>query len=138
MTVILERLESGDQGTFGRLTAGSFRAFTGELPWRDNRTSVSCVPVGTYRVVWAYSPSFKRFTYRLLNVPARSGVLKHAATFMGDKALGFRTHLQGCIALAEKIGWMDGQKCLLVSMPAVRRFEAFMAQQPFELEIRNA
>jgi hypothetical protein len=46
--------------------------------------------------------------------------------------------LNGCIAIGEKLGWMSGQKALLLSAPAVRRFETHMNKQPFELEIVNA
>lgn len=134
----IERLDRGDQGSFGRLIAGGFTCFTGELPWRENRGSVSCIPDGRYRVVWAPSPRLKRNTYRLLDVPRRAGILKHSANLMGDVELGFRAQLNGCIALGERLGWMDGQKALLLSAPAVRRFCEFMNFQPFDLEIRNA
>jgi hypothetical protein len=32
---------------------------------------------------------------------------------------------------------MDGQKALLLSAPAVRRFESYMERKPFRLEIVN-
>jgi hypothetical protein len=54
---------------------------------------------------------------------------------MGDAALGFKSQLQGCVALGEKLGKFDGQKGLVLSAPAVRRFEMFLRQQPFTLEI---
>ena len=135
---ILTRMDSGDQGNFGRLIAGAFACFTGELPWRDNAPSISCVPVGFYRVVWAWSPRFRTYKYRLLEVRDRAGILKHAANLMGDVALGFRAQLNGCIALGERLGWMDRQKALLLSQPAVRRFEDYMGRKPFLLEIRDA
>jgi hypothetical protein len=134
---ILERLDRGDQGTFGRIVAGTFTCFTGELPWRDNAPSLSCVPAGTYRVIWTWSPRFRANKYRLVDVPARAGVLEHAANLMGDVALGLRAQLNGCIALGERLGWMDRQKALLVSQPAVRRFEEYMGRKPFTLEIRD-
>lgn len=76
--------------------------------------------------------------YEVLNVPARTGIRKHSANFMGDASIGFLSQLNGCIALGEKLGWMDGQKALLVSAPAVRRFEQHLQQWPFTLEISNA
>jgi hypothetical protein len=135
---ILSRFDRGDQGNFGRLIAGAFSCFTGELPWRNNAPSISCVPIGIYSVVWAWSPRFQTFKYRLLEVPARAGVLKHAANMMGDVALGVRAQLNGCIALGERLGWMDRQKALLLSQPAVRMFEDYMGRKPFLLEIRHA
>lgn len=115
--------------------------FSGELPWRDNRTGASSVPVtippGIYRVVWAFSPRLRKHTYRLLDVPARDGILIHASNLMGDPAFGYHAQLLGCISLGEKLGWMDKQKALLLSRPAVRRFEEVMKREPFELEVRN-
>ena len=135
---VLERHESGDQGTFGRIWARGLSLFSGELPWRDNRLDVSCIPQpGLHRVVWTWSPRFRRFMYLLLGTEPRAGVRKHSANLMGDRALGFRAQLNGCIALGERLGWIDGQKALLLSAPAIRRFESHMGHAPFLLEIRD-
>lgn len=136
--VTIHRRESGDQGTFGVLSALGFSCYTGELPWRDNRPNESCVPVGEYRVIWAMSPHFRRFTYRLIDVSGRGGVLIHSANLMGDIKLGFRAQLLGCIALGERLGWMDSQKAVLVSAPAVRNFATMMQYKPFILEVLDA
>lgn len=134
--VVLERLSKSEAGCFGRILAPrGFACFSGELPDRGNAPGISCVPTGIYDVVWAMSPRLRRNTYRLLAVPCRSGILKHPANFMGDAALGLRCQLNGCIALGEKVGVMDGQRALLISGPAVRRFEAHMDRQPFRLRI---
>lgn len=134
---ILQRTESGDQGTFGKILACGLALFTGELPWRDNASGRSCIPPGQYRVVWAYSPRFRRQTYLLLDTVPRTAIREHPANLMGDAAKGLRAQLNGCIALGERLGWMDGQKALLVSAPAVRRFEQRMQRKPFLLEIRQ-
>jgi hypothetical protein len=133
----LQRTESGDQGTFGRLTAGPLSFYTGELPWLDNAANVSCIPAGQYECRWTFSPRFKRMMYVLLDTAPRAGIRVHGANLMGDKAKGYRAQLNGCIALGERLGWMDGQKALLLSAPAVRRFESFMGGKPFTLEIRQ-
>lgn len=135
---VIERLDRGDQGCFGRIWARGLSLFTGELPERDNRAGVSCVPPAFYRVAWTWSPRFLRNMYLLLGTEPRAGIRKHPANLMGDAAMGFRAQLNGCIALGERLGWMDGQKALLISVPAVRRFEAHMGSAPFLLEIRNA
>lgn len=133
----IRRQPGTDHGTFGRLTVEghAFTAYTGELPWRGNRTGASCIPAGVYRCVWSQSPRLKRATYRLLDVPERSGVLIHPANLFGDRALGLKAQVQGCIALGERIGWMEGQRAILRSVPAVRRFETLMGGKPFDLEI---
>lgn len=137
---IIVRAPSTSHGTFGMLRAGSFSAYTGELAWRENRPMVSCVPpapghAALFDVIWALSPRLQRPTYRLVAVPERSGVLKHPANLMGDIEAGLRAQLNGCIALGERLGSIAGQAALLLSAPAVRRFEAFMGRKPFRLSI---
>lgn len=134
--VQLTRLETSDQGTFGRLQAPGLTLFSGELPWRDNRPNISCIPVGDYLCRWTLSPRFKRFMYSIESVEKRAGVRVHSANFMGAKP-PYQAHLNGCVALGERLGWMARQKALLVSMPAVRRFEAHMGRKPFLLEVRG-
>lgn len=134
--VTLERLETGDQGTFGRLVLEDGRRwFTGELPDRDNASNISCIPAGIYPCQWTLSPAFKRMMYLVHPVKGRSGIRIHAANYMGDKSKGFRCHLNGCIALGKRLGTMAGQKAVLLSAPAISEFEAAMDWQPFELEI---
>lgn len=73
--------------------------------------------------------------YLLIGTEPRAGIRKHSANLMGDDAMGYRRQLNGCIAFGEKLGWIDGQKALLLSSPAVRRFETHMGHRPFTLEI---
>lgn len=75
--------------------------------------------------------------YLLLGTEPRAGIRKHSANLMGAIEMGYRAQLNGCIALGERLGWIDGQKALLLSAPAMRRFEAHMGYQPFTLEIRQ-
>ena len=56
---------------------------------------------------------------------------------MGDKP-PFQKQLNGCIALGERLGWIAGQKAVLVSAPAIRRLEEYFKGEPFTLEVRNA
>jgi len=135
--VRLERLECSDQGTFGRLIAPGLALFTGELPDHDNAPNVSRIPAGRYRCTWALSPRFKRFMYGVAPVVGRAGIRVHSANFVGDDP-PWRRQLNGCIALGERLGWIDRQKVILLSAPAVRRFEAAMNHQPFDLEIVDA
>lgn len=135
-TAILQRLLTGDHGTLGIMFYEGERLFSLELPWRDNIANLSCVPAGTYRAVLGWSPRFKRKMIGLLEVPKRAGVRVHSANLAGDVTKGFRSQLHGCIALGEKRGSIDGQQAILLSAPAVRRFEAAMGPAPFILEIR--
>src|SRR5574341_1627738 len=104
------RLDRGNQGTFGRIEVPGLVLFTGELPWRSNRTNESCIPPGpaeppvVYNVEWTYSLAFKRWMYLILGTDPRAGIRVHSANFMGDATLGLKMQLNGCIALGEKLG----------------------------------
>lgn len=135
---VLQRVESTDQGTFGHFTADDLVLFSGELPDRGNAPNVSCIPAGKYTCFETLSPRFKRRMYLVDAVPERIGVRFHSANLMGDASKGFRAQLNGCIALGERLGTMDGQKALLLSAPAVRKMEMLFGGEPFELEVRDA
>lgn len=139
MNVTLTRGPSTDQGTFGVLQFGGASVRTLELPWRDNRRKMSCVPPGSYRCVLTNSPKFGR-VYTLLDVPGRSHVLIHSANFAGDSTLGWTTQLEGCIAPCMRVGAMRNnagvmQAAGLVSRPALNMLMAWAKGAPFTLEI---
>lgn len=124
----LERHETGPQGTFGRLAIPGRVLYTLEREWLDNKPNVSCVPAGTYRCVYSYSPRFGLRLYLLDQVPGRSGIRIHPANLARQ--------LNGCIALGERLGHMDRVKAVLLSVPAVRSLESYMGREPFLLEIK--
>lgn len=138
MIAVIERLETSGSGTFGRFITDGLTLFTGELPDRDNAPNISCIPAGRYRCTWTYSPAFKRFMYLLLPVKGRSGIRIHSANLMGLPSPPLKRQLHGCIAMGERLGAIDGQKAILLSAPAVRRFENHMKREPFDMEIVNA
>jgi hypothetical protein len=67
-----------------------------ELPWKDNRRSVSCIPEGVYDVV-KEGPTLKRpyIYFRVPNVPGRSGILFHPGNFSSQ--------IRGCLLPGERI-----------------------------------
>lgn len=141
-TLNLYRYESSEHGTFGVIFYNDFWLFTLELPWKDNKANLSCIPSGEYEVVRRYSPSFGRETYWIKDVPNRNYILIHSANFAGDVELGYQSHLQGCIALGSitavaknKYGKM--QKCISRSREAIRRFENFMKKENFKLIVED-
>lgn len=135
-TVRMVRHEKSKEGTFGTITTPKGKTyFTGELPWEENKAQVSCIPAGRYQCHWSWSPRFKRKVYSVFPVTSRAGIRIHSANFMGRRASGLKSQLNGCIALGTKLGRMEGQKCLLLSVVAVREFERAMGGEPFFLEI---
>ena len=136
----LTRNPSTDQGTFGDLLLDDGTTFfTGELPWRDNLSGESCIPVGTYTCKWFDSPKHG-YCYQVYGVPGRDVIEIHSANWMGDASLGFFCQLTGCIALGKSIGMLqpDGhapQMAVLQSKTAIEQFELNMNQQDFMLTI---
>lgn len=106
MKLELKRIALHDTYTIGKLYIdGVYFCDTIEDKVRDlNKNGVfdngefkvkgeTAIPYGTYEVVWAYSPRFKRYTPRLLNVKSFDGVLIHAGNTAKDT--------EGCIILGQ-------------------------------------
>lgn len=136
MNVILLREKSDEQGTRGRIYAGSFKCYSLELPWKENQRGKSCIPVGSYPCRIVRSPRFGN-VYGVFDVPGRGHILIHAGNFAGDTERGLKSHVQGCILLGEKRGKMDGQEAVLISRTAVRKFMEALQSEPFVLEVKD-
>ena len=106
MKLELKRIALRDTYTIGKLYIdGVYFCDTIEDKVRDlNKNGVfdngefkvkgeTAIPYGTYEVVWAYSPRFKRYTPRLLNVKSFAGVLIHGGNTARDT--------EGCIILGQ-------------------------------------
>ena len=136
----LHRGPSTDHGTLGRLALeGETEGMhVMEPPWRDNRPNRSCIPAGLYRVQPHRSPRYGA-CYLVCDVPERSHVLVHAGNIGGDVELGWHTHTLACLlpGLARGRLRVRGrmQAAVLSSRPAVRRWMAWAAGEPFALEI---
>ena len=135
-TVYLIRTSSGDQGTFGSLFYGGKRLYTAELPWRDNRTNMSCIPAGEYTCVPFRSKRFGR-VFHVQGVPGRTAVLIHSGNYAGDTEQGFKTHSHGCILLGLYPGRLGSQRAVLASRSAVSQFVRDMDDQPLKLIIEE-
>lgn len=135
MVVTVTRESRSDEGTFGHLTTDVFTCHTGELPWRDNHSGKSCIPVGAYECRWAYSAHLGHDCYHVTNVPHREGILIHSANYMGDVDKGLRAQVSGCIALGNSIGILNTQRAILGSKKTIAAFEALLDKKPFTLVI---
>ncbi len=90
----LERKWLTTESTIGELTIegdDQFKLYTLELPWLDNKSDVSCIPMGLYEVAMLPSYRFNHYMPTLLHVPKRSGVLIHVGNYPRDT--------QGCILI---------------------------------------
>ena len=90
MKLVLQRhyFSSGTNGTLS--FNGKEICKTIELPWKENRRRISCIPVGIYKVRKRFSSKFK-WHLEVINVKNRELILFHPA----NDAL---KELNGCIA----------------------------------------
>lgn len=106
MNIVLKRVALKDTYTIGKLYIdGKYFCDTLEDKVRDiNKNGVfdngevkikgkTAIPYGTYNIIWAYSPRFKRFTPRLQNVNSFEGVLIHSGNTHEDT--------EGCILVGQ-------------------------------------
>jgi hypothetical protein len=142
---ILTRTQSADDGTFGTICIDGRVFHTAELPWRDNKFQVSCIPEGTYTVIPNTSPKFGA-CFRLEKVSGRSDILIHVGNYAGDSAKGYRTDVQGCILIGEScvnVDVTDGkgskrsQRMVTDSKKAFKAFAALIGKESFKLIIRS-
>ncbi|AZS49358.1 hypothetical protein DM558_00550 [Entomomonas moraniae] len=135
MKVTLKRFKSTSQGTFGVVILPNGKEFDSlELPDKDNKRQVSCIPKGTYQCKIVNSPRFGR-VYGVLDVPNRANILIHAGNYGGDVEKGYRSDILGCILLGKNVGELKGQRVVLSSKKALAEFMEEMDRQPFTLEI---
>lgn len=123
MKVIIKRYPFIAFATFGELEleGSPFKCHTIELPWRDNKTNISCIPAGTYRAVRKFSNRFNRVLW-FLEVPSRTGIMIHPANVASE--------LRGCIALGKEYACVKGEWGVARSIQAIKEFHE--ATQDFE------
>jgi len=133
----LLRFESSDQGTFSSLLLDGFHfCYFGELPWRNNRRSLSCIPAGTYRCSLIDSPRFG-LVYEVKDVFGRTLILIHAGNYAGDKLLELKTDSEGCLLPGSSVGEMNGQQAVTASRYTLRRFMDELNGEDFMLTIKD-
>lgn len=132
--VKIVRVRQTDAGTEGMLFASDFACYTFELPWRQNKSNISCIPTGTYNVEMKLSPKFG-FTYWVKSVENRNTILIHSGNYAGDVHKNLKSHTNGCLILGSKFGLLENQRAILNSRITVRKFINYMESKPFVLEI---
>lgn len=130
MRLTIQR-ESLHPSTHGSLSIdGAPECDSLELPWLDNHAQISCIPAGTYRLMWEGSPRLKRETLRLKEVPGRWGILIHPANHLSE--------LRGCLALGKRLAvdsLMESKAAVVAVETKVRA--ALARGEVVTLEIRN-
>ena len=132
------RYRSSSHGTFSRWICNDigWDSFCLELPWKNNKQSLSCIPDDTYIVKIRYSNKYG-YVFHLTNVEGRTWILIHSGNYAGDIEKGLKTHSEGCLLLGQKAGILEGQQAILNSRATVKRFMRTMNNQTFKLNIIN-
>ena len=136
MEAILTRVESTVQGTFGefKIEELGFSCLSLELPWKDNKKQISCIPLGSYPCKLTNSPKFG-IVYAVKKVFQRSNILIHWGNYAGDAALGYKTDSNGCILLGKKRGILLDQKAVLASVVTLKALLKATKGESFNLTI---
>ncbi|PHS20236.1 MAG: hypothetical protein COA86_02790 [Kangiella sp.] len=133
----LIRFDSSEQGTFSALLIEStFFCYFGELPWRNNLQSISCIPAGTYLCKLVESPKFGH-VYQLQSVPDRTHILIHAGNYVGNKDKGYKTNSYGCLLPGSSVGELSNQQAVTASRYTLKKLMDELDGEDFELTIKD-
>lgn len=139
-TVIITRTKYTDKETFGNLVAHRngklFRCLTLELPWKNNKKKVSCIPRGFYTGTLTYWPAKKRSNYLLSPVPERDGIFMHFGNYAYRPTS--KPDIEGCILLGSSYGDLNDDNVdeILNTKATVDAFQKFMNNEPFDIKIQ--
>lgn len=126
-----------DWGTFGVLKVKGVQFAIVELPWRDNKEKVSCIPTGEYLCKFEYSDKFKKKLYELKDVPGRSEVKIHSGNYAGDKKMGYRSDSKGCPIIGKRVRHIEDQWGVEDSRVALKEFHDLMQGENIMLTVKN-
>ena len=107
-----------------------YKCYTIELPWKDNKSRVSCIPAGIYGVVTCKrSPHIQYEHYDILDVPNRDGIKIHIANYVRS--------LLGCVAVGKYQVDLDKDGIMDVAQSKQALTELMkVAGDSFKLEIK--
>lgn len=136
MYLELKRIQEDDKQTIGHLfvrepNGGVIAIFaTLELPFKENKRNISCIPTGKYQVVKRWSIKYGNH-FHILDVMGRSMILMHAGNYFGQT--------QGCVLL----GWFhndinkDGRLDTVNSVKCMQALNAMITDKTTYLEVSN-
>jgi hypothetical protein len=128
MTIVLQRLTTSDEGTFGALLVNGRPYYvTLELPWKNNQKDISCVPPGTYKATRMFSEKFKKVVFVLHNVSGRDLIEFHIGNSIENT--------NGCILLGSEFN--KTEYAIVDSRVAFDDFMIRMPAEGFEVVIKD-
>jgi hypothetical protein len=93
-----------------------------ELPWKDNKRRVSCIPEGVYTTKKRISPRFANH-FHITNVEGRDWILIHRGNFVRD--------ILGCVIVgkAHKDIDDDGLKDVTSSVATMNKLNSYLPNE---------
>ena len=113
--------------TPGQLKTDGFMCLTLELPWKQNKQSISCIPEGTYKYRIAASPRTGNLVIWIDNVPNRTSIQIHAGNYTRQ--------IEGCCLVGESVKDIDHDGILDVTN-SKNTLKALIAEIPTHGKIR--
>jgi hypothetical protein len=133
MKILVERFDSGDHDTFGRLyIEGKFMCMTLEDEFREIKVKGETrIPKGTYKVGFYDSPSHGAKSLHIKDVPGFQYILIHPGNTENDT--------MGCLLPGKRIGTLNGKRAVLDSKIAFKEIYPIIAgaiERGEEVEIK--
>lgn len=100
--------------------------YTLELPWKENKSDVSCIPEGRY-LCKPYSSEKYKDVYEITGVKDRSKILLHQGNTVDD--------IKGCIICGNTAGYLNGKEAVLNSENTLDYIKSVIGKMPFFLII---
>ena len=100
----LYRFTTGPNGTPGVLMCpGGLILHTLELPWRNNKKCISCIPKGTYNYKFLKKTGTGKFknVYHVQSVKGRTGILIHNGNYLRQ--------ILGCVLVGKQTGYKNNE-----------------------------
>lgn len=128
----LKRTISNEKETLGDFTLFNadrpiFSCKTLELPWKENKTNISCIPVGKYKVEKRFSQEYHNH-FHITDVKDRAWILIHAGNYYTDT--------RGCVLVGNEFIDInkDGFKDVANSKLTLQKLNQ-VTPEKFDLEI---
>ena len=101
-----------------------------EPPWRNNRSNVSCIPTGDYKVTYLPRSASGKYKdcYHVQDVEGRFAILVHKGNTRRDT--------MGCLLPGSRVGLLGGRLAVLGSAIAMRKLHGLTGRKGFNLYVR--
>ena len=131
--VCIYRYEKTKHQTLGILSIHSDKHYwschTIELPWRENKPNISCIPTGIYQVVKRVSDRFNEH-FHILDVPGRNYILIHPGNF--------HSQTKGCVLVGSELHDINGDgEVDVVNSKVTMKKLLEMLPEKFHIKIEN-